>query len=327
MAQKQSGKVTIANIVSMVGVALLAVFTFIGYSFKSGGELGTDLLITALISGFTAFLLWFLIKAKGAENNLDKWMVAEILTLIVYVGVMVYTSVFGGIMHFFVVNENKDAVKEYAMSDIEKIENMFTQYEEFERNAIATTRQGLTNATQRNQYKTDSLKTFLTEKNIDATTVETYTDNEMNLVLGYSYEELRNSYNDLKANIDANVNSWSILRIPLYANTIEEFTEDSQDYLTSLSSMTALPIIEYDQTLRKYNIVAANQHAVFEIEGGIESLQFKQSIREANGFSIIAIVVALLIHVLILFNYIMAYRTRTIHAGKDSEEDGGRILY
>lgn len=327
MAQKQTGKVTIANIVSMVGVALLTVFTFIGYSFKSGGEIGTDLLITAVIAGFTAFLLWFLIKAKGAENNLDKWIIAEILTLVVYVGIMVYTSAFGGIMHFFVINENKETVKEYAMSDIEKIENMFVQYEEFERNAVATTRQGLTNATQRNQYKTDSLQTFLTESQIDASSVETYADNEMNLVLGSTYELKREDFNNLIADIDANVNSWNILRIPMIANSIEEKAKGYQEELTRLSGETKLPIIEFNQTLKKYDIVAENQHAEFKVEGDIESLQFKQSIREANGFSITAIIVALLIHTLILFNYIMAYRTRTIHAGKDSEEDGGRILY
>ena len=55
--------------------------------------------------------------------------------------------------------------------------------------------------------------------------------------------------------------------------------------------------------------------------------QFKQAITKADGFSIVAIVVAILIHTLILFNYIMAYRTRTIRVGKDTEEDGGRILY
>ena len=48
---------------------------------------------------------------------------------------------------------------------------------------------------------------------------------------------------------------------------------------------------------------------------------------ETTGVSVIAAIVALLIHSLVLFNYIMAYRTLTISVGKDAEEDGGRILY
>jgi hypothetical protein len=311
----------------MVGVALLMVFTFIGYSLKSGGEMGMDLLITILISSFTALMLWFLIKAKGAENNLDKWIVAEIIALVVYVGVMVYTTLFGGIMHFFVVNENKENIKEYANSDIQKLENMFVQYEEFERNAVATTRQGLTNATQRNQYKTDSLKTFLTEHNIDASHVEVFADDQMSKVLGTNYEQTRERLNNLRNEVTACVEGWSILRVGSMAKNIEECAIKFQDVLTELSSRTDLPIIEYDRTQRKYSIVVADQSAEFKVEGGIESLQFKQAITQADGFSIVAIVVAILIHTLILFNYIMAYRTRTIRVGKDTEEDGGRILY
>ena len=303
------------------------VFTFIGCSFKSGGELGLDLLITALISGVAIFLLWFLIKAKSAENNLSKWVVAEAITLVVYAGFMVCTFLYGGFMHFFLVSENKEGVKEAARADIEKIDNMFTQYEEFERNAVATTRQGLINVTQRNQYKTDSLNMFLSSKQINATTVDAYTDNEMSLVLGSNYERLKEHYNNLKRNVETNVDSWSILIIPSYANKLEEFAKESQNRLTTLSAMTSLPIIELKPSIRRYAIVEANQHGEFKIEGDVESLRFRQSMTETTGFSVIAAIVALLIHSLVLFNYIMAYRTLTISVGKDAEEDGGRILY
>lgn len=303
------------------------VFTFIGCSFKSGGELGLDLLITALISGVAIFLLWFLIKAKSAENNLSKWVVAEAITLVVYAGFMVCTFLYGGFMHFFLVSENKEGVKEAARADIEKIDNMFTQYEEFERNAVATTRQGLINVTQRNQYKTDSLNMFLSSKQINATTVDAYTDNEMSLVLGSNYERLKEHYNNLKRTVETNVDSWSILIIPSYANKLEEFAKESQNRLTTLSAMTSLPIIELKPSIRRYAIVEANQHGEFKIEGDVESLRFRQSMTETTGFSVIAAIVALLIHSLVLFNYIMAYRTLTISVGKDAEEDGGRILY
>ena len=303
------------------------VFTFIGCSFKSGGELGLDLLFTALISGVAIFLLWFLIKAKSAENNLSKWVVAEAITLVVYAGFMVCTFLYGGFMHFFLVSENKEGVKEAARADSEKIDNMFTQYEEFERNAVATTRQGLINVTQRNQYKTDSLNMFLSSKQINATTVDAYTDNEMSLVLGSNYERLKEHYNNLKRTVETNVDSWSILIIPSYANKLEEFAKESQNRLTTLSAMTSLPIIELKPSIRRYAIVEANQHGEFKIEGDVESLRFRQSMTETTGFSVIAAIVALLIHSLVLFNYIMAYRTLTISVGKDAEEDGGRILY
>lgn len=79
MAQKQnSGKVTVANILAAVGLVLLLVFTYFGHSYVSGGELGWDIVISVGITAFTAFLLWFLIKAKGAENELNKWRTISI---------------------------------------------------------------------------------------------------------------------------------------------------------------------------------------------------------------------------------------------------------
>lgn len=81
MANKQSsGRITIANIIAIVGVVLLLVFSFIGHSYMSGGEMGWDIVISVAITAFTAFLLWFLIKAKGAENQLGKWRKIEYAT-------------------------------------------------------------------------------------------------------------------------------------------------------------------------------------------------------------------------------------------------------
>jgi hypothetical protein len=154
---------------------------------------------------------------------------------------------------------------------------------------------------------------------------------KLNHISSYSeksnYEQARERLNNLRNEVTACVEGWSILRVGSMAKNIEEYAINFQDVLTELSSMTNLPIIEYDRTQRKYSIVVADQSAEFKVEGGIESLQFKQAITQADGFSIVAIVVAILIHTLILFNYIMAYRTRTIRVGKDTEEDGGRILY
>ena len=73
-------------------------------------------------------------------------------------------------------------------------------------------------------------------------------------------------------------------------------------------------------TITKY------QTSNFEVEGSVDSFQFKKELQNASGFSITALLVVLLIHILILFNYIVAYRTSTLGISKRGEEDGGRIL-
>lgn len=137
MANKQkTGRITIANIIAIVGLVLLLVFSFIGHSYLSGGELGWDIVISVGITAFTGFLLWFLIKAKGAENQLDKWRKIEYATLAIYIVFAIPASLMGGIMHFFVVNDNKATIKSYAQADVKKINDLILEYKEFESQAI-----------------------------------------------------------------------------------------------------------------------------------------------------------------------------------------------
>ena len=163
----KNGKVTIANIIAIVGVVLLMVFTFIGHSFMSGGELGMDIVVSVAITAFIAFLVWFMIKAKGAENELAKWKKLEIATLIVYVVLAIPLSLYGGIMQFFIVNDNKERVKECAKDDLDRIDQMFLDYKEFEEQAIGRTSDGLSNAIKEGR-RNDDLKEFMKTNHISA---------------------------------------------------------------------------------------------------------------------------------------------------------------
>lgn len=324
--QQNSGKITIANIVSVVGVVLLLVFTFMGYSYMSGGELGWDILISIGITGFTVLLLWFLIKAKGAENNLTKWKKAEYATLVVYIIFALTTSIFGGIMHFFVVNDNKEEIKEYATIDLNKIDSLFNEYKEFESEAISITGTGLRNATGKGQVCDDGLNSFMETNHIahnreSASNFETI---QRNNLVGVGFETYYNSFLQQRSEIQNAVNSWSIMLIPSKANLIGKIAESAEKELTNLSKNAKLPTISYSSVVRKYTM-GDNQQKEFKIEGGIESFQFRNAIKEADGFSITALLIVLLIHTLILFNYIVAYRTSTIGLA-NVEEDGGRIL-
>lgn len=321
--QQNSGKITIANIVSVVGVVLLLVFTFMGYSYISGGELGWDILISIGITGFTVFLLWFLIKAKGAENNLDKWKKAEFSILAVYIIFALTTSIFGGIMHFFVVNDNKQDIKDYAILDLAKIESMFNDFKKFEEDAISTTGTGLRNATGSGQVCDADLNSFMEENRIEhtRTSAENYERIQTTNLIG-KYESYYDQFTAEKEEITSVVNSWSIMMIPAKANRIEEIAKTASAEFTKLSKEAKLPIIR--NISGKYTI-EGYQHKEFNVDGGVDSFQFRNAIREADGFSFTALLIVLLIHTLILFNYIVAYRTSTLDIN-DSEEDGGRIL-
>jgi hypothetical protein len=328
MANKQSsGRITIANIIAIVGIVLLLVFSFIGHSYMSGGELGWDIVISVAITAFTALLLWFLIKAKGAENQLDKWRKIEYATLAAYILFAIPASLFGGIMHFFVVNDNKESIKMYAKADLTKIDNMFNEYKDFESEAISRTGTGLRNATGRGQICDATLNKFMEENRIEHTreSANNFETIQRNAFVGAGFEAFYNTFRQQENEIENAVNSWSIIQIPMKAKLISDLAESAQKELNKLSSNAKLPVITYDSGSRSYTL-GESQSKNFEVEGSIESFQFKKALQNASGFSITAILVVLLIHILILFNYIVAYRTSTLGISKRGEEDGGRIL-
>lgn len=329
MAQKQnSRKVTVANILAAVGLVLLLVFTYFGHSYVSGGELGWDIVISVGITAFTAFLLWFLIKAKGAENELNKWRTIEYSILTVYIVFAIPASLLGGIMNFFVVNDNKEEIKAYARKDIDKINNLILEYEDFEKDALANTLTGLHNATGPNQEIDDKLYAFMSENCIEhnRTSTNNFVENvQRPSLIGANFETYRSRITQQEQEILSAVNGWSIIQIPFKVKMIEDLALSVEEQLTKNSQEAKLPKIE-PRGDGVYTITESNQSRDFRISGGVESFQFKQALRNASGFSFTAVLIVLLIHILILFNYLVAYRTDVLGISKKREEDGGITL-
>ena len=320
----KKGKITIANIIAMVGICLLAIFSYMGNSYLSGGETGADIIITALLVGFTAFLLWFLIKAKGAENNVKRWQKLEIGTLVVYIIFAICTSLFGGIMHYFVVNDNKEEIERYAAEDLARIDSLIERYRTYESAAIENSVMGL-KSTIGNRYD-ETLREFMEEKSIgrNSASINLFGDLCKTWLLGDDFDAIIENYNNEKENINIVVSNWNTMLIAPKAKQISKIAEEMEGILTERSEGIKLPYIDYDESGTGRYTITHYQNKKFKIEG---DFKFKKAIMEAEGFSTAALFMVLIIHLLILFNYIVAYRTATIGVGKNYEEDGGIILY
>ena len=95
------------------------------------------------------------------------------------------------------------------------------------------------------------------------------------------------------------------------------------EQLNTLRIKGKFPNIGYDAGKGVYTL--KGNHDIPEVKLSHE-LQFNNKLKSASGFNVIAILVVIGIHLLVLFNYIMAYRTSTIGISKDSEDDGGITL-
>ena len=316
MAKKEkSGKVTVANIVSVLGLMLLAFFTYIGHSYLSGGETGMDILIAALVTGAAALLLWWLIKAKGAENELSKWKKIEIGSLIAYILLIIPASIFfGGIMHFFLVNDNKTAVKTSADQDLTLLTKLFSDYEANAKDAISRTRTGILPAVGTKQKWSADLTEFMNNNHINHSkeSAESFINIQEKAVLGANYKTQKEYFLAQKRII-----------IPTKAKLIEDLSTKIIGQLNSLRDNGKFPNIGYNANSGVFTL--EGYHEIPEVKL-TQELKFHNQLKSASGFSVTALLVVLGIHLLVLFNYIMAYRTSTIGISKETEDDGGIIL-
>ncbi len=334
MANNQnSEKITIANIVSIIGVVLLFVFTFLGYIYKNGGEITLSILLSLGVAGFATLLLWLLIKAKGAENDLKKWKMAETVILVVYI-IFAIVSL-GGMKHFFVVNDAKEDIKKYAVQDFAKIDSLVNDYKTFEGEAISNTYMGLKNALV--HRRNPALIQFMKEYELtDESSLRVFEEEKSRQLLaeddGGNFAQILTYYTEQRDNLLQSVENWNVMLIPFKSKRVDELATYMEESLTQLSETGAatLPEIrEENNGCQKIYVKGNNQQKEFKVEGGIESFQFRTAIMEAESSSsttlVVAILFTLLVHLLIIFNYIVAYRTNTLKI-TNFEEDGGRIL-
>ena len=80
MATNKS-KITLADVLAVVGVILLAAAYFLGFLYR-GDVLGISILKGVGLGAAFALLLWLLIKAKSARNYLRQWRIVEVVTLL-----------------------------------------------------------------------------------------------------------------------------------------------------------------------------------------------------------------------------------------------------
>jgi hypothetical protein len=324
MSRKKQKDVTVANCIAIVGLVLLALLTYVGHSFLSGGTIVSDISVAVATTAITAGLLWFLIKAKGAENRLDTWRRIEYAALVVYIVVAVLIARSWGFIHFFDVWAHKEYVQIEAQHDISQIDGMIEEYREFEERAIDKTVQGLQNALHPGTRRSEALELFLRDKAIhNNENVSNYRTSVTRMLITDHNDDInvwRNKLGNVRENV---VDNWSFLQI---SGQVKELDRLATEVSTRLG--------EWSQSGGD-NVPKVEMNSAFQYDKGLNQcksfakpqLNFAQMIQqpqEPQDVTLISWLMAVVVHLLILFNYIVAYRTDTLDV--KGGDDGGVSL-
>lgn len=320
---KKEKTITWASFIAVIGIALLAVFTFLGHSFLSGGQIGVDILVALGVAAVEVALLVVMIKARKADNDLEKWFVFEMGALGAFIVVALVAGYNFGLGHFFAVNSNKEAIQETAREDIANINRMFSDYNAFETAAINKTCNGLYNSVYSSSRRTAELNDFMKAERFDASRdgVDAYKRRVQRELIGTGYKTYVVSDSARLASIESVINSWSMISLPFQAAEMEKVSQSIGENLTRLSQGANLPEVGKNS----YNrfTVGENQTATFGIDP--ETLGFRQALKTTASMGSGAWIAIIVINLLILFPYVTARRTIVLR-GKGMEEDGGVII-
>lgn len=325
MKKDTTDKVTIANIVSITGIALLAVLTYIGHSYKSLGQTGWDIVSAAATAAIAAFILWLAVKAKGAETDISKWRKLEYAALAAYAIFAVASASVSGTMHFFAANTSRAQLKALARQDIQTVDSMLADYETFQKQAISNTAQGLGNSLNPGNTRTGRLQQYIDDNNITPTRrgADDYKAKKTDQLVGRNsaYNGLKEEYRRIQTTFGAAVESSRLMHMARDARQISEFARQAEEALTQASASANLPAIYRVEGTSAYTTgdPQTRQYSVSE------RLKFAAALSQ-GGFSIAGAAALILIHALVLFNYFFAHRTSKVGVRTETDADGGILL-
>ena len=146
------------------------------------------------------------------------------------------------------------------------------------------------------------------------TTIDELTDRDQN-TYAESWEERLDDYND-------KIQNWNVMEISDAIGSMESLTEEIGTTLEQISS--TLPFVTINrQDNGQWDITDTHQGYVADLD--TELAAEAASIKKLSPIGIGACV---LIHLLILFNYFVAYRSRYVRPSSktDTTNDGGTLL-
>ena len=316
MSQKNDGKISIANIIAMIGLAGLGVISFFGALLKSADGTPGGAIITAIaiVVGLT-FLLFLSIKAKGAEDNPDKWRYVEYAALIAYIVAAIFVA--KPFLRFFYVVSEKTAMQAQAQSEVDAIKSLYASYDQQSSQALGIALEQFRNYASSQQGR-DASDNGLAE----------YVEKVMPLDSGWISKAvtITSVSNDPQLlEIEEKIETWNYMQLASLAAELEE--KDGSTW-TRLND-------KINENREKFNlipIVSGGGSTPYRLDGYVEyelgeapQPQFAQMLRGADGSTPLGWILYVVLHLLVLLNYLVASRSSFVGPHQNSKQPTGGL--
>lgn len=316
MSQKNNGKISIANIIALAGLAGIGVITFFGMLLHSsdGKPAGAILGSAAFVVGL-AFFLFLSIKAKGAEDNPDKWRYVEWGSLIVYVLIAILFAT--PFQRFFYIIGEKNVMQEQARTEIKAIKKMYQEYNHQQKKYLDDAVEQIQNYIASGQQKRiyDNLAEYV---NGVGTNVDGWAAKASAIVKVPKDKQL--------ADIESKIEEWNIMQLSSVATALA--TKDSEAWKTLENK-----IKKYEEQNKLIPVIGGGGGYPYRLDGYAQfelgeqpEAKFAQMLQNSDGNTIMGWIIYLILNLLVLLNYAVVTRTGFVGPTKSGNTSGGLDL-
>lgn len=321
--ETNSGRLTPANIIATISMALLALFTFFGHLYGSGdGQMGKALLFTILEVVLLSSALVLAIKAKKADSHFGMWRIVKYASLVLYVAVaFIFAS---PLLKYFYVTSEKDKLQEMARQEIAAIDSLYIDYNRKMKTATQNASQRLkdyvdnTGGSYYSARKSSSMEDYINMMNIDKSDIDNW---------GAKITKVWRVPTDSTLNEMQNkVNNWGYfdMNIAQVGANIKTKAEQTVNMLNEKVKMNTernhiIPVFDlsYNQYVHSGYVEESFSCPVMG--------KFHDALRDGNGTTVVGWAMFFVLHLLILLNFAVTLGTGIVLQKKGRNMGGNGI--
>lgn len=312
MSQEKKGRITIANLIALTGLAGLGVVTFFGILLHSSdGKPGIAILKAVAFVVALGFLLSMSIKAKGAENDVKSWRYMEWMCLLAYMVLAIFFAT--PFQRFFYVVSQKENLQEKARSEVKAIKTLYQNYEYQQKKYLTDAEEQLRNYLASGQQRTvkDDLSEYMEGIGSD---INSWADKASKRVTFPKDKQL--------LEIESRVERWNFMEVSLLAADLEEkeksaWSSIQNKILKNQEVYRLIPVIG-GGGLHPYRL---NGYAKFNL-GTKPDATFAKELRKAEGSTALGWILYVVLNGMILLNYLVASRSSYVEPRANRQTGG-----
>lgn len=313
MKKKDSGNISIANIIALIGFAGIGVITFFGILIHSSdGAPGSAIIGSIALLAGLCFLLVMSIKAKSAKDNPDKWRYVEWGCLVLYIVVAACSST--PFQRFFYIITEKSTLQTLARQEVNAIKKMRESYESQQEIFLTDAVEQIKNynaSKQNSSIYNNELAEYAKGVGPD---VDRWKEKATTIVKLQPDTKL----SDIAGEIDA----WNIMNLASLAAKLEEKDKEAWRSVEK-------QIREYGENNKLIPVITGggarpycwDGYASFDL-GTPPEPKFANSLRSANGNTILGWVIYIVLNLFVLLNYVVTSRSRFVGPTIGKETSG-----